>query len=245
MLTTNPEAIVFIIGTNDTPIVSQLDANRDGVPDWTVDYRAKVDRMMDLLIGTNHRPVIWLGPPTLGAKNLNSGAVAINQVMKEEAGKRSGDVTYIDTYKLFQAPDGSYSRSITDELGTQIQARIADGVHFTEDGAQYLARAVFKVLDEHWKIAKQADTTHPIGWTLASGSGELVPGFSSTPRSRYHSYGNGYGGSQSTTPYTGSYSPPTTSGGGGSGPTYGNTTPPTEHITTPVTQSPGTTPPHT
>jgi hypothetical protein len=244
MLTTNPEAIVFIIGTNDTPIVSGLDANRDGVADWSVDYRAKVDRMMDLLVGTNHRPVIWLGPPTLGAKNLNSGAVAINQVMKEEAGKRRGDVTYIDTYKLFQAPDGSYSRSITDELGKQIQARIADGVHFTEDGAQYLARAVFKVLDEHWNIAKQADTTRPIGWTLASGSGELVPGFSTTPRSRYHSYGNNYGGSHTTTPYTGSYSSPTTSGGG-SGPTYGNTSPPTEpHITTPVTD-PVTTPPHT
>jgi hypothetical protein len=244
MLTTNPEAVVFIIGTNDTPIVSQLDANHDNVPDWTVDYRAKVDRMMDLLVGTNHRPVIWLGPPTLGAKNLNSGALAIDQLMKEEAAKRSGDVTYIDTYKLFQAPDGSYSSSIVDDTGKLIQARIADGVHFTEDGAQYLARAVYKVLDARWKITKQADIAQPIGWTLAAGSGELVPGFSSAPRSRYHSYGygNGNSGSQSTTPYT-SYSPPTTSGGG-SGPTYGNTSPPTEHITTPVT-NPGTTPPHT
>ncbi len=247
MLIANPEAVVFIIGANDTPIVSSLDANRDGVPDWTVDYRAKVDRMMDLLVGTNHRPVIWLGPPTLGTQNLNTGAIAIDQLMREEAAKRP-DITYIDTYKLFQAPDGTYSRTITDDTGKLIQARIADGVHFTEDGAQYLARAVFKVLDTHWKIAKQADTTQPIGWTLADGSGELVPGFSTAPRSRYHSYSNGYGSgngsSHSTTQYT---SPPATYSGGG--PT-GVTSPPQTNppATTPVTQHhdpPPTTPPVT
>jgi hypothetical protein len=224
MLTTNPEAVVFIIGTNDTPIVSNLDANHDGVPDWTVDYRAKVDRMMDLLVGTKHRPVIWLGPPTLGAQNLNTAAIAIDQLMQQEAAKRKADVTYIDTYKLFQAPDGSYSRTITDDTGKMITARIADGVHFTEDGAQYLARAVYKALDAHWKITQQADTAQPIGWTLASGSGELVPGFSSAPRSRYHSYygnGNGNGGSNSRSPYT---SPTPTYGGGT--PTIGATSPP-------------------
>ncbi len=229
MASANPEAVVFIIGTNDTPIVSNLDANHDGIPDWTVDYRAKVDRMMDLLVGANHRPVIWLGPPTLGS-NLNAGAIAIDQLMKEEAAKRSADITYIDTYKLFQAPDGTYSRSITDDTGKVIQARIADGVHFTEDGAQYLARAVYKVLDAHWKITQHADTSQPMGWTLADGSGEVVPGFSTAPRSRYRSsYSSGYSGSHSTTQYT---SPATYEA-----PTYvGTEAPPATQPPTPTTQ---------
>ena len=34
MATDDPDAVVFIIGTNDTPIVNQVDANGDGVPDW-------------------------------------------------------------------------------------------------------------------------------------------------------------------------------------------------------------------
>ena len=37
MTTDNPEAVVFIIGTNDTPVVNKVDANGDGVPDWEVD----------------------------------------------------------------------------------------------------------------------------------------------------------------------------------------------------------------
>jgi len=187
MNTVNPEAVVFIIGTNDAPIVNKVDANHDGVPDWEVGYRAKVDRMMDLMIGPNHRTVFWLGPPTLSSESMNTGALAIGQLMQQEAAKRSPDVSYVDTYKLFATKDGNYSRDIVDENGHTIEARIGDGVHFTEDGAQYLARAVFALIDGRWKLTKQADPAHPIGWTLASGSGETVPGFSTAPRSRYRS----------------------------------------------------------
>ncbi len=186
MSTLNPEAVVFIIGTNDTPMVNQVDANHDGVPDWQAYYRAKVDRMMDLMVGPNHRTVFWLGPPTIGSSDsMNRGALAIGQLMQQEAAKRAPYVAYIDTYKLFATKDGNYSRDIVDENGKTIEARIGDGVHFTEDGAQYLARAVFALIDARWKLMKQADPTQPIGWTLASGSGETVPGFSSAPRSRY------------------------------------------------------------
>ena len=31
MATHDPEAVVFIIGTNDTPVVNKVDANGDGV----------------------------------------------------------------------------------------------------------------------------------------------------------------------------------------------------------------------
>jgi hypothetical protein len=192
MNTLNPEAVVFIIGTNDWPIVNQADSNHDGVPDWEVSYRAKVDRMMDLLIGPNHRSVFWLGPPTLGTSDMNRAALAIGQLMQQEAAKRSPDVAYVDTYKLFATKNGDYSRNITDENGKTIEARIGDGVHFSEDGAQYLARAVYALIDTRWQLTKQADPSQPIGWTLASGSGETVPGFSSAPQSRYrtHSYTN-------------------------------------------------------
>jgi hypothetical protein len=187
MASDNPEAVIFIIGTNDTPVVNQVDANGDGVPDWEAAYRMKIARMMDLFVGPNHRTVFWLGPPTLGTRVLDRGAKAIGDVMRQEAAKRAPDVVYLDTYKLFSTSDGTYSRSITDENGNQIVARISDGTHFTEDGAQYLARAVFTLLDARWQISKHADLLQPIGFTIASGSGESVPGFSSTPKSRYGS----------------------------------------------------------
>src|SRR5258708_18256911 len=34
-----PEAVVFMIGTNDAPVVNQVDGNGDGVPDWQTHYR--------------------------------------------------------------------------------------------------------------------------------------------------------------------------------------------------------------
>src|SRR5258708_31210034 len=131
-----------MIGTNDTGGVNQVDANGDGVPDWQADYRLKVARMMDLLVGSSHRTVFWLGPPTLGTTSMDRGAVAIGQVMREEAAKRAPDVVYIDTYKLFSTTDGTYSRRILDEPGNEIVARIPDGRHFPADRAAHPAPAV-------------------------------------------------------------------------------------------------------
>jgi hypothetical protein len=204
MTAESPDAVVFIIGTNDTSVVNKVDANGDGVPDWEADYRKKVATMMDILVGADHRTVFWLGPPTLGTQNLDAGAKEVGEVMRQEAAKRAPDVQYLDTYKLFSTTDGQYSRHILDENGNEITARIPDGVHFTEDGAQYLARAVFKLVDARWHMTAQADLKDPIGWTLAPGSGESVPGFSSRPTSKYHSH-------TSTSPTTSGQSSDTTS----------------------------------
>ncbi|HWS45513.1 MAG TPA: DUF459 domain-containing protein [Acidimicrobiia bacterium] len=236
MASVDPEAVVFIIGTNDTPVVNNYDGNHDGVPDWQPEYRAKVDRMMDLLVGgAKHRTVFWLGAPTLGAPNLDQGAVAVDQVMREEAAKRAPDVVYVDTYKLFSAKGGGYSRTILDETGRPIEVRIGDGVHFTQDGAAYLARAVFALLDARWRITKQADAAQPIGWTLAPGSGETVPGYSSAPRSRYHS-------SYHWQPSTGGASPDSTAPVNVVETVPPATTPPTTPVTVPET-TPVTSPP--
>jgi hypothetical protein len=185
MSTANPESVVFIIGTNDASIVNKMDSNGDGVPDWEPDYRAKVGRMMDTLVGAApHRTVFWIGAPTLETKSLDDGVVALDRVMKEEAAKRAPSVVFVDGYKLFAGPDGGYTNYLTDETGHEFRARISDGVHFTIDGAQYLATALFKLIDAHWHIQQQADGAHPIEWKLAEGSGEAVPGIGSNPTPR-------------------------------------------------------------
>ncbi len=203
MSSAKPEAIVFMIGTNDTPVVNNVDANQDGTPDWEAVYRFKVARLMDLFVGTTHRTVFWLGAPTLGTTSMDRAAVKIDKVAQDEAAKRSPDVVFVDTYRMFQGPDGSYSRTIVDERGIAITARIGDGVHFTPSGAEYLGRAVFRLVDARWHLEKQADAAHPIEWSLASGSGENVPGYVSRPRPRYVYRGT-------TPPVTSVTSPPPT-----------------------------------
>ncbi|HET9730136.1 MAG TPA: DUF459 domain-containing protein [Acidimicrobiia bacterium] len=233
MASVDPEVVVFIIGTNDTSIVSTYDRNGDGVPDWEPSYRSKIDTMLETFIGTGATPrtVLWLGAPTLGDSRMDRGAVAINRVAQQEAAKYADHVVYVDTYRLFTGPNGGYARDILDENGHQIDARVSDGVHFTASGAQYLARAVFTLLDTQWHITKQADTAEPIGWNFASGSGENVPGYGH-PYSRY--------GSSTTV------AAPTTSPATAPPTTVPLTTPPTTvPVTTAQTTIPVTTPPTT
>ena len=97
--------------------------------------------MMDTFVGPQHRIVFWLATPTLGTHAMNSAAIEIDKVVKAEAEKRSKDVVYVDTYKLFADPNGDYARQIVDDQGQTITARISDGVHFSVK-ARRIPRAV-------------------------------------------------------------------------------------------------------
>ena len=46
MASDDPDAVVFIIGTNDASIANTYDGDGDGKPDWEKDYRERIDLMM-------------------------------------------------------------------------------------------------------------------------------------------------------------------------------------------------------
>ena len=177
MANINPDHVVFIIGANDASIVNTYDSNNDGVHDWEVGYREKIDKMMEILVGgSRHRIVYWLGPPTMGDHTLNKGAYELGRVMRSEARKFAPDVVYIDTYHLFADENGDYSRSLPDAHGKMREMRISDGVHFSVDGAKYLADKLWTKLDQRWQITAHADPSQPIDYTIAQGSNDYVPG---------------------------------------------------------------------
>jgi hypothetical protein len=188
MASEDPDAVVFIIGTNDASIVNSQDSNHDGVPDWEVRYRQKIDEMMMTFVGSKHRTVYWLGPPTLRDDTLDKGARELGPVMRQEAAKFAPYVTYVDTYRLFSDHDGGYSESLPDAHHDLVQMRISDGVHFTVDGAQYLADAVWKLLNRHWHINAQAHPSTPIEYKVAPGSNDYVPGVGHYRPSVSHSH---------------------------------------------------------
>jgi hypothetical protein len=249
MTSTDPDAVIFMIGANDAPIANTYDGNGDGVADWEADYRAKVDRMMEILVGgPRHRTVFWLGPPTLGDDTLDRGAALLGPVMREEAEKYAPDVVYVDTYHLFEGPDGGYSRSLPDANGNEVDMRISDGVHFTVDGAEYLSAEVWKLLDKRWHITEQADPSEPIDYSITSESNEYVPGVGRYRPSSGGSSSNGSSSSSTTptptstpvvTPTTVKTTPTVVTGTT----TVHATTPSTApHLTTPVTTPHPTTP---
>ena len=170
-----PEAIVFMIGTNDASIVNHR-MNADGVYEWEPKYRAEIAEMMDLFVGGDaHRTVFWVGAPTMRTGWRNDGVVELNRVMQEEADLRD-DVVFVDAYSLFAGADGKYVDSILGPDGEYVRVRNGDGVHFTTDGGNRLAAAVFALLDARWEILDQADTANPIEPVYSAGSGEYVSG---------------------------------------------------------------------
>ena len=175
MLTVNPEAVVFMIGTNDANVVNSFDADDDGVADWEVDYRNRVAAMMDLLAnGPAKRTVIWIGAPTMRDPDRDDAVVELNRVMREEAAKRGPAVVYLDAYQLFGDENGDYTASV-DTGTTNERVRIGDGVHFTPAGAEYLAEPVMSLLEQRYNLSTQADPSRPIAVTIADG-GESTSG---------------------------------------------------------------------
>ena len=166
----DPEVVVFMIGTNDANIVSSHDGDGDGVPDWEPGYRARIVQMMDILTGeAGDRLVLWIGAPTMRDPSRDRGVVEVNRVARQEAERRTGEVMYVDAYRLFAGDDGGYTDRITLTDGRTIRVRIGDGVHFTPQGAQYLANTVFALLDARYDIAAQADPGRRIDYTIDDG----------------------------------------------------------------------------
>src|SRR5688500_5887451 len=77
MFKVNPEVAVFIIGANDTGIVTGDPA------EWRPQYEQSVEQMMELLIG-EERTVYWIGAPIFNDKRSDD-LVQINQVFQDVA----------------------------------------------------------------------------------------------------------------------------------------------------------------
>jgi hypothetical protein len=223
-----PEAIVFMVGANDASIVGSA-VNEAGVPAWEADYRVKVDKMMDLLVGGSlKRTVFWVGSPTLGTR-YNHGAQELDRVMREEAAKRP-TIVYVDAFALFSS-SGEYSVFLPDADGDRVQMRIGDGVHFTNAGAEFLAQHVYKLLDARWNLASQAAPDSPIDYTI-EGSGGTVGG---TNLGGGSSNNNGSGSATTTSPTT---SAPVTTAPTTAAPTTTRPTSTTAPTTTATTSAP-------
>lgn len=193
----NPEVVAFIIGTNDWTAVSG---------DWKSDYTAKVESTMKTLVGDG-RTVYWLGAPTLKDEKMDAAVVEVNAVAQEVA-KRHPKVHYVDTYKLFSDADGTFAYDLPIEDGTTVTMRGGDGVHFTMDGADYLARQVYKLVDAQCGVTEQKVDGQTKEAIETEGSTQVAPGSSSNSSngSSGSSGSSGGGTIQTTLPAT---APPT------------------------------------
>lgn len=171
MRTYDPEAVVFVVGTNDFPVVADRPVGRDGEPAWRSAYAARVEEMLGVLIGSG-RDVYWVGAPVMREDDLSSDVREINDVARTVV-ERHPEVTYVDTYRLFSDEQGEYSASLPNSTGDTERVRAGDGIHLTPAGGDRLAEAVYQLLDARWNIHAQTVPGHRQPITEVEGSTRL------------------------------------------------------------------------
>jgi hypothetical protein len=166
----NPEVTVFIVGANDAKNLPD-GATRD--PGWRAQYSALVEEMLTV-IGGNGRAVYWVGAPVMADATYSERVQGVNDVFREVAAKHS-DVTYVDAYTLFSAPDGTYASMLPVPGGKVARVRGADGIHLTPEGGDLLAETVFERLDPACRITEQA-VPGAVKATIEAPGSSSVPG---------------------------------------------------------------------
>ena len=129
---------------------------------------------------------------------MDGGAVVVNAIAQDVA-KRHSQVHYVDAYQLFSDTNGEYSGDLPDESGTVVTMRGGDGVHFTMDGADHLARAVYKLVDAQCGVTEQKVEGAAKATIESEGSTQVAPGSGSSSGSGSNNGGGG-GGTIATTP---------------------------------------------
>jgi len=151
MFTYNPEVTVFIVGANDAKNIPEA-ATRD--PRWREQYSELVEEMLTVLRG-NGRAVYWIGAPVMADAAYSERVKGVNEVFQEVAAKHP-DVTYVDAYSVFSAPDGTFASMLPVPGGRTTRVRGGDGIHLTPEGGDLLAETVFDRLDPACEITQQA-----------------------------------------------------------------------------------------
>lgn len=135
MDTDDPDVVVLFIGGNDDQDLRTTDGwlPISHLDEWKVEYQKRVAQIMDIVT----RPgvsVYWIGLPAMGKAHLNRYVPTINDLIRTEAAARPNSVTYVDSGKALNGPNGNFVAYLPDGNGRQVEIRAGDGVHPTMAG---------------------------------------------------------------------------------------------------------------
>jgi uncharacterized protein len=152
-----PRAVVVMFGANDDHgFMTGLPEGREigpfGSESWTAEYRRRVAGIMDTVTrGRNF--LVWIGLPITRSVDQTRRYDTINAIVQTEAAKRSGRVSYLDTYFYFAGDDGGYAQYVSDRSGQLVKMRAEDGVHFERAAGDLIAEEVLELLEKRFVLA--------------------------------------------------------------------------------------------
>ena len=145
MASGHPDIGVFLIGINDPgmPMIAKGTYTSYPKKAWLAEYGRRAGKLMDIMLKAGVKRVYWLGLPVMPTGGATNQVKRLNEVFRAEAAKHK-DVVYVDTFDLLSTSKGKFIAAL----------RSGDGVHFTDEGAGMIAKAVWKAMKADWTPAQ-------------------------------------------------------------------------------------------
>jgi hypothetical protein len=137
---TKIDIAVVVMGTNDRQTIVE-DGARYALfePKWREIYEQRVDDFTETLKKSGAR-IYWVGLPVMRSARFESDMETFTEIF--EARAKANDVNFVPTHELAADKDGKYDAYGTDAGGRKRLLRAEDGIHFTMEGYELLARTI-------------------------------------------------------------------------------------------------------
>lgn len=161
-----PHVVIAQFGGND---VQGIAVERGaplafGTPEWDEAFGARVTDLVEL-VQSHGAQMVLVDMPMMQDPKFSKHIQHVNEIMEERA-HRAGSA-FLSTWKLSADPSGDYTNSI--ELdGAKWLLRSTDGVHFTHEGAIYMARKIAALLERERRLVPVDDGASVVRRDLTS-----------------------------------------------------------------------------
>ena len=144
----DPDLVIVMLGENDQQNLltasGRLETPRS-TADWAPAYGERVESLMRIATEGGAR-VVWVGLPVQRDRTRWRFIQRQNRLF-EQASERVGDIAYLDSWDLFDRPNGDYTAYHRDGNGVKL-VREGDGLHFTAVGYTILVREAAELATE-------------------------------------------------------------------------------------------------
>jgi uncharacterized protein len=132
---------VFMIGANDSGMPMLVGGKSVMYPNkkWLKEYERRAKQIATIMLRAGVKRVYWVGMPVMPSSSDSKKMRDLNKIFEDVAAS-SPDIEYVDSYDLLSTKSGDWKASL----------RSADGIHYTDEGAKTVAKAVWKAIKKDW-----------------------------------------------------------------------------------------------
>ena len=106
---------------------------------WLAEYERRAKQIAAIMLHGGVKRVYWVGMPIMPSTSESKKMRDLNKLFEDVAAS-SPDIVYVDSYDLLSTKSGDFNAAL----------RGGDGVHYTNDGAMVVAKAVWQAIKHDW-----------------------------------------------------------------------------------------------